>query len=255
MKVILLFCWIITSFALVSASPTSHAENELKIGGPAGGARLPLPKNCKDLLDSGVVTSGVYTIYFDTPAEPRPLQVYCDMETDGGGWLVFQRRKDGSQNFFLGWEDYARGFGDIEGEFWFGNQYLHKLTIQRNELRVDLRDFDGVSKFAKYRTFQVDAESKKFKLTVEGFSGDAGDSLLLHNGMKFSTLDQDNDIDGTSCAELYKGAWWYKKCHVSNLNGLYLRGQHASFADGVEWHSFRGYNYSLQFTEMKIRPL
>ena len=86
-------------------------------------------------------------------------------------------------------------------------------------------------------------------------SGDAGDSLGYHNGMKFSTKDRDNDLhSGYSCAQESKGAWWYYKCHSSNLNGLYLRGNHTSYADGVNWYRWRGFYYSLQKTDMKIRP-
>ena len=81
-----------------------------------------------------------------------------------------------------------------------------------------------------------------------------GDSLERHRGHKFSTQDQDNDIYSESCALTYKGAWWYDACHVSNLNGAYLRGNHSSYADGVEWYAWTGYHYSLRFTEMKIRP-
>jgi hypothetical protein len=72
--------------------------------------------------------------------------------------------------------------------------------------------------------------------------------------MKFTTKDKDEDITPNNCAVTYKGAWWYESCHHSNLNGLYLKGTHSSNADGVNWHAFKGYNYSLKFSEMKIRP-
>ena len=71
--------------------------------------------------------------------------------------------------------------------------------------------------------------------------------------MQFSTKDQDSDLYSASCAQRYKGAWWYKNCHASNLNGLYLNGQHASHADGVNWNTFRGFHYSLKRTEMKVK--
>jgi ficolin len=70
----------------------------------------------------------------------------------------------------------------------------------------------------------------------------------------FSTSDRDNDAaGGENCAVIYKGAWWYKYCHHSNLNGYYYHGNHTSYADGVEWYHWTGYYYSLRFTEMKIK--
>jgi len=79
--------------------------------------------------------------------------------------------------------------------------------------------------------------------------------MAFQRGQKFSTRDQDNDAyRGLSCAVKYKGAWWYSTCHNCNLNGRYLRRNHTSYADGVNWFHFKGYYYSLRFTEMKIRP-
>ena len=81
-----------------------------------------------------------------------------------------------------------------------------------------------------------------------------GDSLASHRGQMYSTRDQDNDVWPRSCSESFKGAWWYDRCHRSNLNGAYLRGNHTSYADGVGWRTWTGFRYSLRFTEMKIRP-
>ncbi|ELU16938.1 hypothetical protein CAPTEDRAFT_188816 [Capitella teleta] len=179
------------------------------------------------------------------------MRVYCDMVTGGGGWLVFQRRKDGSQDFFLlTWAEYAAGFGDLNGEFWFDkhqqfcNRNLHALTTkQLHELRIDLKD-NGDAAFAKYSSFIVHSESDEFHLTLGGYSGDAGDSIYFPDAMKF-----------IHCANERKGGWWYGNCYYGNPNGLYLNGTYTGDRHGTEWYSWKGYHYSIQFTEMKIRPI
>ncbi|ELT87344.1 hypothetical protein CAPTEDRAFT_189144 [Capitella teleta] len=80
-----------------------------------------------------------------------------------------------------------------------------------------------------------------------------GDSMTpKHNGMKFSTIDNENN-DG-SCASVYKGAWWYHGCHSCNPNGIYLNGSHTNYGEGINWGAWKGHHYSLPFLEMKIRP-
>ncbi|KAK2153476.1 hypothetical protein NP493_2309g00009, partial [Ridgeia piscesae] len=80
------------------------------------------------------------------------------------------------------------------------------------------------------------------------------DSFSREVGSSFSARDRDNDADSEHCAQLYKGGWWYKACHESNLNGLYLRGSHTSYADGIVWRYWHGYHYSLKKVTMKLRP-
>ena len=107
------------------------------------------------------------------------MQVLCDMTTDGGGWTVFQRRLDGSVDFFQGWESYKNGFGNLSGEFWLGNDYLHRLTAFGDVmLRVDQEDFDGNITYAEYTTFQVADEADKYRITIGGYNGTAGDSMV-----------------------------------------------------------------------------
>ena len=175
--------------------------------------------------------------------------------SNGGGWTVFQRRMDGTVDFYLNWADYVKGFGDLNKEFWLGLDKINRLTAaQSNSLRVELEDFDENKKYATYSTFKVGNADTKYTLTVSGYGGDAGDSLTYHNGMKFSTKDQDNDAwDTGSCSTTDSGAWWYNNCHRSNLNGLYLVGPHSSYANGVNWYHFKRYHYSLKTTEMKLK--
>ena len=98
----------------------------------------------------------------------------CDMTTDGGGWTIFQRRVDGSQDFFLNWIDYQQGFGDMEKEFWLGLDKIHRLSKSgQNVLRIDLEDFSNEKRYAKYSSFAIASQSEKYQLTVNGYTGKA----------------------------------------------------------------------------------
>ena len=178
------------------------------------------------------------------------------MTRDGGGWTVFQRRVDGSVDFYRNWTSYVAGFGELEGNLWIGLDKLHAMTAAYDtELHVYMDTFEGESAWAHYGYFDVGDADLKYKLNIGDYSGTAGDNMDYQNGQKFSTYDQDNDMDGVNCAVKYKGAWWYNGCHESNLNGRYLSGYHSSWADGVNWYSFKGPDYSLKTVVMKVRRL
>ncbi|KAM8931046.1 ficolin-2-like [Pelodytes ibericus] len=223
-------------------------------GDPGKAEESYAPRNCKELLDQGIVLSGWYKIY---PDGIQPLTVLCDMDTDGGGWIVFQRRWDGTVDFFRGWDMYKKGFGSQLTEFWLGNDNLHKLTSAGTyQLRIDLVDFDNKQSHASYSKFAVLGEEEKYKLILGNFiEGNAGDSFGYHNDRPFTTKDQDNDIYELNCATSFKGAWWYGSCHNSNLNRLYLRGTYTSYADGVVWQTGKGDHYSYKISEIKFRPV
>lgn len=78
--------------------------------------------------------------------------------------------------------------------------------------------------------------------------------MKSHRGNSFSTKDRDNDKAKGSCANLYKGGWWYHACHGANLNGLYHLGAHKSYADGINWVTWKGHHYSAKRSEMKMKP-
>ena len=97
---------------------------------------------------------------------------------------------------------------------------------------------------------------KSVNYFIFSLGGTAGDALTVHRGQLFTTKDQDNDISKKNCARAGIGAWWYYKCHHSNLNGLYHQGgSHSSFGDGINWKHWKGYKYSAKRAEMKIRPV
>ncbi|KAM3867832.1 tenascin isoform 2-T2 [Diretmus argenteus] len=208
------------------------------------------PKDCSQALLNGDTTSGLYTVYLGGDGS-QPLQVYCDMTTDGGGWLIFVRRQSGKLEFFRNWKNYTAGFGDMNDEFWLGLSNLHKITAGgQYELRVDLRD-KGETAYAQYDKFSISEPRTRYKVHVGGYSGTAGDSMTYHHGRPFSTYDHDNDIAVTNCALSYKGAFWYKNCHRVNLMGRYGDNSHSK---GVNWFHWKGHEHSIEFAEMKIRP-
>ncbi|XP_053229378.1 tenascin isoform X1 [Podarcis raffonei] len=214
------------------------------------GLLYPYPRDCSQALLNGETASGLYTIYLNGN-KSQPTEVFCDMSSDGGGWIVFLRRQNGEQEFYQNWRTYEAGFGNPNGEFWLGLDKLHKITSQgQYELRVDLRDH-GETAYALYDKFFVGDARSRYRLKVEGYSGTAGDSMTYHNARAFSTYDKDHDMAITNCALSYKGAFWYKNCHRVNLMGRYGDNNHSQ---GINWFHWKGHEHSIQFAEMKLRP-
>ncbi|XP_025048674.1 tenascin-X isoform X8 [Alligator sinensis] len=215
-----------------------------------GRLMYPFPRDCAEELLNGPSRSREVTVYVGG-ARDQPLRVYCDMDTDGGGWLVFQRRMNGKTDFWRDWQDYVQGFGDLSREFWLGNDALHALTSAGDyELRVDLRA-GAEAAHAIYSHFRVDSPSEHYRLHLGSYRGTAGDAMSYHSGSVFSTRDHDPNRLIISCAVSYRGAWWYHNCHFANLNGMYGNNKDHQ---GINWYNWKGFEFSIPFTEMKIRP-
>ncbi|XP_045183931.2 angiopoietin-related protein 7-like [Mercenaria mercenaria] len=204
--------------------------------------------SCSSAKKSGNLSTRTYKLQ-------NGLWVFCDQTTDGGGWTVFQRRINGEVDFYRNWTEYKNGFGDVNGEFWLGNEHLSILTSTGDhELRIDMEDFEGNRAFAKYSKFKIYPEEYKYKIEVSGYSGNAGDSLTYHNGMAFSTFDNDNDKGSSgNCAISWHGAWWYNACSNSNLNGQYFNIPGKRDHRGITWRRWKNNYYCLKSVEMKFR--
>ena len=181
-------------------------------------------------------------------------EVYCDTGNGGGGWLVVQRRKDGSIDFSRGWGEYEDGFGSLTGEFWYGLRALHCLTGQGGwEMRMDIKLVNGTNIFLQYEQFKVASAKDKYKLTVEGFQGTTTDPMTYHNGMYFTTKDNDNDQDNLkNCALIDPtqpyGGWWHESCWSINPNNYYNHKRFGINLNG-KWDPT-----PPRFIEVKIRP-
>nr|XP_039251010.1 uncharacterized protein LOC120328557 isoform X1 [Styela clava] len=229
-----------------------------------------IPTTCAEIYRRGQRRSGVYKI---GPPSGQSFNVFCDMETDGGGWTVIQRRLVGDVNFTRGWEDYKNGFGFVNGDYWIGLEQMHLLTTGSNRqktkmsLRVDLKDWSDVSQFAYYKVFRVSNEEKNYRLFVKNYHGNAGNALQYgesynHNGQGFTTNDRDNDgYTHGNCGQYYSSGWWYNACFAANLNGKYYKGNYRGIQDGIYWGTWYRLNdaatdsrHSFKYVDMKIRP-
>ncbi|XP_069138636.1 ficolin-3-like [Argopecten irradians] len=171
---------------------------------------------------------------------------------------VIQKRTTGDVDFYRNWSDYKNGFGDLQGEFWIGNDNLHLLTTTPRILRVELEAWEGDTGYAQYYTFQVADESQNYRLLVQGFSGNLSyDALSHHSGATFTTYDRDNDQNNhDNCGSHCHGAWWYIDCYQSNLNGGQIQYDGHQDWHGIVWWFFPvpgRNNHPIKKTKLMIR--
>ncbi|KAM6939018.1 angiopoietin-related protein 3 isoform 1-T1 [Lycodopsis pacificus] len=213
-----------------------------------------LPVDCSELFNKGETKSGLYVI---KPNQSEPFNVYCEMGSDGGS-TVIQRRADDSVDFDKTWEEYEKGFGDLEKDFWLGLKKIHSFTQQGVYiLRIDLDDWKDGKHWAEYR-FSLEGSSKGYTLHVSNFSGDLPDAMANRTGMRFSTKNRNNDNHrNANCARSYTGGWWFNACRENNLNGRYswLRAKGRSMRrKAIYWKPGTGSSYSLKMTKITVRP-
>jgi len=165
------------------------------------------------------------------------------------GWIIIHQRLGYTFDWQLTWTEYKAGFGSIDADFWLGLEKMHLLTSsQPYRLRVEVEERStNLWYSAEYWSFRIGDElNDRYRLEVSGYSGDAGDSLqyegeyngdgffgsYYHNGMKFTTYDQDNDHNTWNCASSRGGGWWYNNCYWTCLTCDVSR---------FEWYTTVGY--------------
>ncbi|XP_053864493.1 fibrinogen-like protein 1-like protein [Malaclemys terrapin pileata] len=185
---------------------------------PAGRA---WPKDCSEIPSGS--PSGIYLIQ---PTGLHQLVVYCDMNETAGGWTVLQRnRRDTQITWAESWSTYKYGFGNVQDDYWLGTEYIYRITKQKvYQVRFVIHDSSGTMKYADYNLFGLEDESKGYRLRLGSYTGTAGDAMTsnnpstVHDNMKFSTKDLDQDTNSGNCASSYSGGWWYSACYSVRLN-------------------------------------
>ncbi|XP_017141488.1 techylectin-5A [Drosophila miranda] len=182
---------------------------------------------------------------------------YCAFTLDGPAWTVIQSRGpyQTQENFNRTWDEYRTGFGSLERDFWFGNEFIHKIVYRDDHmLRIELEDQEGTRDWGEYAVFRLDSESYNYQLVIDGYQGSMPDALEYHNKMDFSTCDRRNDQsprESIPCAVRFGSGWWFDRCQECNLNGIYT----GSGSSGFIWADWRSGNYTLKTARMMIRPV
>lgn len=194
----------------------------------AKGYEQPSPSGCHQFKNTER-PDGFYR--FNSPVSERNdagrtiNERVCSFDGAGPAWTVIQRRTltPSPENFNRSWNDYKNGFGQLNdnGEFWFGNDFIHRLTYDDDmELKIVLEDWNDRRVEFVYETFRVDSEANKYNLIVDGFrsANKSMDAMAYHNGQDFSAFDRQNDrsgVDGSrtccSCAASYASGWWFNR--------------------------------------------
>uniref|UniRef100_A0A182IR13 Fibrinogen C-terminal domain-containing protein n=1 Tax=Anopheles atroparvus TaxID=41427 RepID=A0A182IR13_ANOAO len=154
------------------------------------------------------------------------MNLLCDMQSLDVGWIVVQQRFNGSEPFYRGWSEYRDGFGNLDGEFWLGLDRISTIVNdgRRWEMAFWLKGYNKQTKYSRFDNLALGNATDGYILRKVGrYSGNAGDSISTHTGMKFTTYDRDNDPAPYNCAKKHRGGWWYHRaCVTSNLNGEYV---------------------------------
>lgn len=225
-----------------------------------------LGKNCQDVLHLGRKMDRLSYIT-DNPI--RDLPVYCS-GINSGGWMNAMIRTDSGVSFDRLFQEYRDGFGscidnanagdtwlddDCTSDFWLGNRNFFLLTDKNGpfQLLVSLEDADGNVTHAYYKRFVVKSEIVwRYALYIQGYAGTSGDFFQALHGMKFTTKDEDNDLEFLqNCATPGRGGWWYNTCGGSPLNmGIMIP---KSFSE-IIWNTWPGTGNAVSKTRLMIKP-
>ncbi|XP_074449604.1 angiopoietin-related protein 2-like [Larus michahellis] len=229
----------IQTLNIFKKSPSNTSASALK--------KTSWPRDCSE-----IPTGSPSDVYVIQPTGLHPIMVYCEMNVAGGGWTVIQRNHQGTEiTWAESWNTYKYGFGNVRSEYWLGTEYIHQISRQKvYQVRFVIWDASNTMKFADYSLFSLEDESHGYRLTLGTYSGTAEDAMdsdnprNVHNSMKFSTKDQDQDTYRGNCASRSGGGWWYSACYSVQLN---VKG-------GITWGSLCNGNCKASAILIKPAP-
>ena len=173
--------------------------------------------------------SGVYQIDPDGNGPIAAFPVYCDMTTDGGGWMLAVHSLSTSQ---APWSDMDDNRGTVSFSTGHTTNLTHYAINHQAEIRHEI--VKGATVFhAKYTGKYHDnfpASMADFT-TMPGHTPGAETTLNVayHFGVDWSTLEDDRDeLAGANClTQLNAGPWYHRACvsiHPSYNGGPYVAG-------------------------------
>ncbi|XP_068122449.1 fibrinogen-like protein 1-like protein, partial [Hyperolius riggenbachi] len=250
---------LLTGWALVIAhgykldlSAILNLQNGHLLNGISAENVMNYPSSGKSYPEScTAIKHGISGLYVIEPVPGKRLLVRCELGEADGGWTVIQKNCRKTPSIWdTTWQCYKKGFGDLQGDHWLGNEHIHLLTTQRlHHVRFRVSSASGIQHIANYNSFNLEGEQNCYRIRLGRYSGNAGDAMTSgepsagHDNMRFSTRDQDNDLSMSHCAQLGGGGWWYDNCRFANLNT----------GGGIYWHQLcKG---DCQSSDILIQPV
>ena len=171
--------------------------------------------SCYEIFSLNVAqTNGSYYIFASNSTRTSS---YCSLTILGLKQIIYKSNRISTNKFFAkSWANYKVGFGGLCSDYWLGLDYIHSLTLSGNKsVYIEMYSEGTTTKYdVLYSSFSVGDESSRYVLSLGAkTSGSLNDLSAYHNGLAFSTYDNENSYN-SSCSKRYSAGWWFNKCFL-----------------------------------------